>query len=326
MNNIVAIHLIDENRLDQRHYFKSLTEYAYFCGILTQNNIARLQSELLSLLAEQTERLTNGKSSSIPKEKAQELLSSAIFTIGLFLKSCDSADKAAEALRTASVRYMFDEGLEIVRNKMVISHRIQKKIAANLLKTPNVYYRSTIIDGINGFFKLYTPQFSAHEIHITADYSTLAARPELDGIEFIEKYLRYIEAENFFCKIFDENDIDRLMRKVSPDYENCPINIFESVLLCSLGLIISGKYPKFLDLSEADIKKLSSVFNKKRRNDISETLKNAVNLLLKSEKVPQKCVGYIMQCIPKLTQTVCNAANINALDKVFITTDKQNNL
>ena len=87
---------------------------------------------------------------------------------------------------------MFDEGLEIVRNKMVISHRIQKKIAANLLKTPNVYYRSTIMDGINGFFKLYTPQFSAHEIHITADYPTLAARPELDGIEFIEKYLRYI--------------------------------------------------------------------------------------------------------------------------------------
>ena len=159
MNNIVAIHMIDENRLDQRHYFKSLTEYAYFCGILTQNNITRLQSELLSLLAEQTERLTNGKSSSIPKEKAQELLSSAIFTIGLFLKSCDSTDKAAEALRTASVRYMFDEGLEIVRNKMVISHRIQKKIAANLLKTPNVYYRSKIIDGINGFFKLYTPQF-----------------------------------------------------------------------------------------------------------------------------------------------------------------------
>lgn len=318
MNNIVAIHLIDENRLDQRHYFKSLTEYAYFCGILTQNNIARLQSELLSLLAEQTERLTNGKSSSIPKEKAQELLSSAIFTIGLFLKSCDSADKAAEALRTASVRYMFDEGLEIVRNKMVISHRIQKKIAANLLKTPNVYYRSTIIDGINGFFKLYTPQFSALEIHITADYPTLAARPELDGIEFIEKYLRYIEAENLFCKIFDENDIDRLMRKVSPDYKNCPINIFESVLLCSLGLIISGKYPKFLDLTESDVKKLVILFSEKENNQISEILRNAVNELLNAERIPQKSMDYIYNCIPKLSVIIKNASKLNTLNKTFV--------
>ena len=34
MNNIVAIHLIDENRLDQRHYFKSLTEYHTFAVFL----------------------------------------------------------------------------------------------------------------------------------------------------------------------------------------------------------------------------------------------------------------------------------------------------
>lgn len=318
MNNIKTIHLIDDNRLNQRHYFKSLIEQAYFCGILTPENIVRLQSELLSLFAEQTERFTNGKSSSILKEKAQELLSSAIFTIGLFLKSCDSTDKAAEALRAASVRHMFDEGLEIVRNKMVIAHRIQKKIAADLFKTPNVYYRSTIIDGINGFFKLYTPQFSAHEIHITADYPTLAPRPELDGIEFIEKYLRYIEAENLFCKMFDENDIDRLMRKVSPDYENCPINIFESVLLCSLGLIISGKYPKFLDLAENDVKKLTALFSEKEKNQISEILKNALCELLNAEKIPKKSAEYIYKCIPQLSAIIKNALKINALDKIFV--------
>lgn len=320
MSNIEVIHAIDDNRLNKRYYFKSLIEYAYCAGILSNKDIMRLQSELLSLLAEQTERYTNGKSSSVPKEKAQELSESVIFTIGLYLKSCDCADDAVKALQSLSVKHLFSGGLEVITTKMVIAHRLQKKIAANLLKTPNVYYRATVIDGINGFFKLYTPQFSAHEIHITADYPTLADRPRLDGIEFIESYLRSIEAENLFCKIFDESDIDRLMRCVSEGYENCPVNIFEPVLLSSVGLIMAGKYPKFLDLTASDVKKISDVFANKQKNEISDILTKFIGELIKTEQIPSRSIDYIRKCIPKLTAIIKNAEKINAFNRIFIPT------
>ena len=72
-----------------------------------------------------------------------------------------------------------ENGLKLIRRKMAVSRHLQKKVLEHLLDTPNVYYRSTIADGINGFFKLYRPQFSAHEIHITADYPVFMGRPEL---------------------------------------------------------------------------------------------------------------------------------------------------
>jgi len=110
--------------------------------------------------------------------------------------------------------------------KTAISRSLQKKILEHLLDTPNVYYRSTIADGVNGFFKLYRPQFAAHEIHITADYPILAGRPELDGIEFIEQYLRCIEAENAFCICFKPQDIHHLLCGLTHDYRSVPFNNF----------------------------------------------------------------------------------------------------
>ena len=62
-----------------------------------------------------------------------------------------------------------------------------------MFQTPNGFWRSTIEGGINGFFRLYRPEFAAHEIHITADYPPLLGRPALQGVEFMERYLQEIE-------------------------------------------------------------------------------------------------------------------------------------
>lgn len=250
------IHPIDENQLNQRYYFQSLTEQAVFAGLLTDSDMARIKASLFEILSEQTNLLTKGESSSIPAEKAQELLTSVVYTIGLRLKYFTSPEQAVDALKSVSLRKLFDEGLSEIRKSAVIARRIQKRISDKLFDTPNVYYRSTIIDGINGFFKLYKPQFSAQEIHITADYPVCCGRPQLDGIEFIGRYLRCIEAENEFLNLFEPGTVHKLLCSLSKDYRSCPINLFEPVLLSALALSALNRSAAGLDLTKDDINRL----------------------------------------------------------------------
>ena len=188
-------------------------------------------------------------------------MTSILFVIGIQLKSYQTPEQAIGMLKSEPLNTLFINGLRLVQQKKAICRRLQKRILNHLLATPNVYYRSTIADGINGFFKLYRPQFAAQEIHITADYPVFMGRPQLEGIEFIEKYLRCIQAENAFCVCFAPQDIHHLLCGLTEDYRSVPLNIFEPVLLSALGLIIRNRSPLRLNLTEKDISIFYSIAN-----------------------------------------------------------------
>lgn len=59
-------------------------------------------------------------------------------------------EQAVDTLKAESLTSHFEKGLKIVQQKMTVSRHRQKQIAAHLLDTPNVYYRSTIVNEING--------------------------------------------------------------------------------------------------------------------------------------------------------------------------------
>ena len=318
MESLDILHPINAELLSPKYYCQSLVEQACYCGLLSDKGLSAIQTDLLLILAEQTDKWSQGKSSSIPTEKAQDIMSSILFVIGVQLKSYQTPEQAIEILKSEPLKALFEKGLKLVHRKMVISRHLQKIILDHLLDTPNVYYRSTIADGINGFFKLYRPQFAANEIHITADYPVFIGRPELDGIEFIEKYLRCIQAENAFCICFSPHDIHHLLCGLTQDYRSVPLNIFEPVLLAALGLVIRDRNPQRLDLTPNDISLLYRQFSNQSENQIQDCLKRALLSLNQKMDLPQASVQYASLCIPKLVATILNAMQTKTLDKVFL--------
>lgn len=318
MTVLDVLHPILPERLNSRYYFQSLIEQAHLCGLLSDQELSKIQTELLIILAEQTDKWSQGKSSSIPMEKAQELLTSAAFVIGVQLKSYQAPENAVEALKAEPLKSLFEKGLKLVPRKIAISRHRQKRIIAHLLNTPNVYYRATIADGINGFFRLYRPQFSAQDIHITADYPTYLGRPNFDGIEFIERYLRCIEAENEFCMHFAPQDIHHLLCGLTQDYRSIPMNLFEPVFLSALGLSILHRNPEQLDLSKEDIVSLYRFFSGKSKQEIQLILENAFCDLDKKMELPEISKRYICLCIPKFAETIQKSVVSKTMDKVFL--------
>lgn len=313
-----TLHLIDVKQLHSRYYAESLIRQAISCHLLSDKDISKIQSDLLVILAEQCDKWSHGESSSVPIEKAQDIMTSILFVISIKLKSYQSPEQAVKMLKSEQLKSFFESGLQIVYRKIAVARYLQKRIVDNLLQTPNIYYRSTIVNGINGFFKLYSPQFSAHEIHITADYPVFAARPESDGIEFIEQYLRCIEAENAFCVQFCSQDIHHLLCGLTQDYRSIPMNLFEYVMLSASGLVLLNRNPQKLNLSKKDVENLYFLFFDKSDEEIAGYLEKAVISLSKYNLLPESTNRYLKVTLQKFVSAIYNAVKMETLDKVFL--------
>ncbi len=318
MADINRIHLVNRSALSGKNYFVSLIKQGQLCKLLSDIEIERIQIESLTLLGKQTELFNNGASSSIPIEKAQELLASILYTVGVQLKSYASPEDAINALKTEKLDHLFYSGLKKINWKIMIAKQVHLRLKKCLFKTQNVFYRLTVVDGINGFFKLYNPRFSAQEIHITADYPTFNGVYDLDGIEFIEKYLQNITHENRFCSYFSENTVHHLLCGLDENNQKILMNIYEPVLITSLGCILTYHAGYDLNLNRNDIDTLANMFSGKDINEVKQLIKSALDKLIAELDCSFDLRDYLKNSITKIAVSIKNAAYHNCLDKVFL--------
>lgn len=310
------------SHLDNQHYFVSLIQHAYHTNRISEHQITQIQAEIMQLLALQQSKWLGDHSSSIAIEDAQELLNGIFYVMGVALKVAPTPEAALSILQEQSIGTLFHTGQQQIQIKISQAQLIHAKIKQALFETPNVFYHSTIIDGIQAFFKLYQPAFFAHHTHITLDYPVFKGRPSLDGIELIEAYLQCIDAENTFCLCFQPSFVHRLMRSLSHSYPNIPLNLFEPVLLSALALTICHHRPLALDLSTRDLHIISQHFAHHDQHEIQKQLTSTFFVLNQTLQLPAHCRQYILQIMPKLADIVKTASELKMLDKVFLLPDQ----
>lgn len=239
--------------LREEAYAATLVSCAERAGLFSASDKNALQAGLYALLCELAARASKGKSSSLHIERAEELLESAMFSVSMALKAEPTPKDALEKLKSTQIRTLFAVGQKLIGRKVLVCRAIHKRLCKQLFDTPNVFYRSTVIDGIAGFFKLYDPLFGGQKLHITADYPTCLGRPGVFGIEFIESYLQRIQAENDFLRLFPAKNVHVFLEKLVPEYAETPLNLFEPVFCHAALLAALGKDPTELGvLDEQD--------------------------------------------------------------------------
>lgn len=150
-----------------------LTEYGLRHGLLTEDDLRHLRAESLPLLRCQAERLTGGRSSSLPAETVEALLDSVFYTVSLALKRCASPEEALTLLQQQPLDTLFAAGQKRLTRKVQAARLMHDELTRSLFSTPNAFYRATLVDGIAGFFRLYRPALFAQKTHITADYALI---------------------------------------------------------------------------------------------------------------------------------------------------------
>jgi len=308
---------LDPALLNNATYTESLLGQAVARGLLSPQQLEVVQLGYLGLLAKQVERFTSGESSSVRNEVARHLMDSLLFVVGLRLKTCPHPDDALALLLHTPAQQLFDEGMALLRRKLQRTKLVHTHLTKTLLHTPNVYYRSTLADGIRGFFKLYDPRFGAQEIHITADYPAFLPPTGLVGIEFMAWYTEVLTFENDFCRHFDDAAIDRLLRGIYGPYEELLINLYEPVLLTALCCVLAGRSPHALALRPGDITALNARFRPLTAAELQTVLAGAVEPLQLALALPAGICGYVSRSLPKAAALLQSAAETGTLHKLL---------
>ena len=297
----------------------SLLKQGQAYGLVTDEDLQMFYVKLYALLAKQADRYMEGRSSSIPKETAEQLMKSILYVIGMEIRSEDNGYKALHKLMSCDVDCLFTSGLSVIEKKLKKVRHLQKSILKNLVISKNSYYRSTIEDGVNAFFDLYSPQYGAHLIHITADYPLMAQRPSCQGVLFMEQYLTAIQIENRFLLRVDEEDLHHIMLSVSEHYEKIPVNLCQPVVFSVLGRVLCGKNPEGVILQRVDVERLKGILSVDA-DHLKEMVHHAMHQLFHTDR---KETDYFMSLTDGLTKQIHQAIKDNTLHKLFVVPAKQ---
>ena len=321
MSGMEVISKIKRENLYERNYFKTLIEEAYNNEMLTNDDMVNLQMQILQLLDEKIYKYTGNDSTSIKKEVMEDILNSNSYTISAYLKTFKNPDEAIKTIKEKGLKIAYQEGRKKIDKMLNIIRVMYIKVKQNKLDIPNVTYNDTIIGGIKGFLKIYNPDFKAQDMKITADYplyNNLIGK--LDGVEFIKEYLNSIYLENVFCKKFSEEKINYLLYGYSHDYKELIINIFEIVLLETIGCKLVKRDIQDLAISTDELNEIYVMFKGKEKIEIKQMINNVYQeisneLLLDNEQLQK----YIEKNLDYIVEIITNAVEQNTLDKVFIT-------
>ena len=138
-NSLEKISIIEKEKLSGEFYFQSLLEQGYSKSLFADGDIERLQYECLSFLAHKVERFNAGDSSSIRVDKAQDIMASNMFTIGLWLKTYQNPDDAITAIQNEQIAGLYQKGRKRIAAMVAATNAIHYKILQRLVDTKNVF-------------------------------------------------------------------------------------------------------------------------------------------------------------------------------------------
>ena len=319
MANIEKKHIIDSNKLSGEQYFTSILQETYSNGLLCDSDMEKIQLQCIQLLAYKCERYSGGESSSIRVEAAESIMKSNLYTIGLYLKSLPDVDFAVNEIKKSSVSEMYQKGRELINVRLRSAKHIYNLVRKNKMVTPNYSYNSTINEGIESFFKVYDPDYEAHETSASIDYQLCNTVTNLIGIEFILKYLENLFLENEFCRDFAAEDIHHLLYGYDKEYKDLLISIFEQVLTAALGCSFANRSVVKLDISAEEVQHLHYELSEYDDCSLSLRLRKAAGKVLEelnADSLPLR--RYIEKSLSKIITNILHAVRMNTLDKTFI--------
>lgn len=319
MNNIQKVSQIKRENLNNEFYLRSLMEEALRLGLIGEDTAQRIQFDCITILAEKSRAFYGGASGSIRIEAAENILHSIIFTIGVGLKKEHTPDDALNQLCIGDTYKVYEAGRKRINTRINAAKQLHKMAVGNMLATKNYTYNSTLIGGINGFFKLYNPEYSAHEIHITADYPTANPITDLAGIEFIGKYVEAIYYENMFCCNFSADSIHHMFCGYMKGYSDLVINLFSFILTNAIGCILLHKSPYDLDINEEETKHLTCYLQNMELRQLSHDVLLACHTMCSEMDITSDALKeYIGSALHDITSNIFLAVQNGTLDKIFL--------
>lgn len=229
--------LLTRDLLDERRYLPSLLRAAGELGMTDESFLETFRRSFTNLHSRQCRAFSGGRSRSMRTETAESIGESILFTLSAHLSRFEPLDALAQ-LQNRTLEECFADGRAQVDALVKSTELLYMTELHRPRPVKNEWLCSTLEDGISAFFRVYNPEYGAHEIHITADYPVRAFPQGYQGIEFIRRYLDAMVLENRFLRLFPHH----LLRSTLAVYAakngfhrfDLHANLFSVMLACAL--------------------------------------------------------------------------------------------
>ncbi len=266
--------LYEAIRPNNSEYTVSLLKEALRVGIIDEVKENTLKAKIFDGLAIVIDEYTEGKSTSVANDKANELLSSLLYNIDAYLISLKNHEKALAEIEEKTVKYLYDAGGVAIKRVVADCSALLFTNKKNRLPDGSDIYNRALDEDIRAFTKAYNIRFGAHRNPVIPRYKT-ALTAKGSGIVRIKKYLTNLLAENLFCRCYDSEEVRTVIAFEvlrAEDMESNVGNLYIPLLRCAIvcQFLMPG-IPHVL-LSEDDVKNAEALLDEYTPEEMQKVL------------------------------------------------------
>jgi hypothetical protein len=305
-------------------YLQSLLIYLVSAGQLPEETFFAVKEQLFALTGKQANSFTQGDSSSVTDETAQQLLQSIVYSIGAALKKAENKEQLAQTIQDHTMETLFWRGQEIIKAQTAQGQALLKAVQESRVGINNAVYSDTIEKSLPMFFKYYDIQFMAQEIPCDIDYPLYFMVDGLDGIEYILEYMQRLYPENMFCSFFPPENMERLLTAACPGYNaSTVVNLFGPVFSNAVGLTMIHRDVKDLDISAGDRDKLRDMLQPLPQNERKRRILRAADALCATLSCPGLSAYLKCACGPLCVRLTAQLESQGGLEQIFVSFPKK---
>ena len=117
---------------------------------------------------------------------------------------------------------------------------------------------------------------------------------------------------------FAPERVDALLKSISSEYAQIPLNLFEPVFACALLLTLIGREPRELSLLPEEREVLEGEIVRCREGELGRLLRRALAELADMWALPGSMIRYLESCLILLLPWWKGAADRGTLDRVLL--------
>lgn len=315
MNNIINISTLINESIDKDNYIESLIEVLLNYNLINREKINIIRDKLVFLLLKHLKRYTGGVNNTVSLSIAKNINKSCMWTLGIYLRKFEPK-QSFEILLNENILDMYKESINEINNLINKTKIFYNAIVLNnLIENDNYFYNATLKEGVKGFFEAYNKDYDACNIIINFDYEPFLKKFKGLGIEYVNNYLKQINNENVFCNCFDSIKIKKLLENI-PNYQNVPINIYETVLITALLLQYLNSNPFSINIDDINSNAIYYSFNTEQEK-FAQNLNDSYNELINSCNISKDTYTYLINSKDKIIKIILKATLHKKLDSLI---------
>lgn len=273
-----------------------------------------LHTDLMALLAAQARRYTQGAGGSLPKETANELLVSILYTLAVD----PTKPERFSPLVGKDIFACYEQAQARLMQKRDAALALASDLCLRTDDLGCIALRTTLSSLLEGL-KRYDAVFFPHHVPGDIDYQLCLPVPEsLMGVDYALCYLQRLSLESELLVCFPVHRVLALLDGVSARWRALVCNLLTPVLENAMALALLNKPPRRLHVSGDDRAALLTLFHGKTQGEL-ERLFDRAAVHLAQTLIPNRTDARLLcQTLAKqLAPRVFEAARREDLSHVF---------